>query len=190
MSKLANPYNSEPVVQEKPQSAATPPVVDEIKEPAPTPAETEVIYGFQMDELAFLDVGLNSIPAPPKFILDKLSKRDLVWRWLSRPAIKQLGTRGYQVYVAESEDRDKIDRGVAGGTIYLSPEYYVCWREDAILGVTPRRLYEARRAEKQRRTINQTKLARQAPGGLIQVAGRLGGKVTDYAVDEWQQEGE
>jgi len=143
-----------------------------------------------MDQLAFLDVGLNSIPEPPKFVLDKLKTQDLVWRWLSRPAIKQLGTRGYHVYVAPTDIRTKIDRGEAGGTIYLSPEYYVCWREDAILGVTPRKLYEARRAEKSRRTLNQTKQARQALGGLQQVAGRLGGKVAEYSVNEWQQEGE
>ena len=47
-----------------------------------------------------------------------------------------------------------------------------------------------RRAEKARRTIDQSKRARQVPGGLIQVAGRLGGKVAEYNGEEWQQEGE
>lgn len=193
MSKPAsvlNPFNQAPVVDETKKQSAAPSTADEIREPAPTTAESEVIYGYAMEDLAFLDVGLNQIPEPPKFILDKLDKRDLKWRWLSRPAIKHIGTRGYTVYVAESEDRARIDRGEAGGTIYLSPEYYVCWREDAILGVTPRRLYEARRAEKLKRTIVQSKLARNTPGGLVELAKRVGGRVASYDVDEFQQEGE
>jgi hypothetical protein len=187
-----NPFSQAPEVQETKQS--TPPVaetVEEIKQaPVQTAAETDSIYGWKIEDMEFLDPGLTSAPKPPKFLADKFQQHDLVWRWLSYPALRALGKRGYTIYSPTVEEKEKINRGAGGGTVHVDANNYICWREDAILGVTPRRLYEHRRNEKMMRTMEQTKRSRSAIEPLKEAAGRLGAQVARYQVDEWRQEGE
>src|SRR5262245_19546905 len=53
------------------------------------------IYGWNMAEMEFLDVNQTKAPQPPKCVQDFCKSRELVWRWLSYPAAKAYGMRGY-----------------------------------------------------------------------------------------------
>lgn len=147
------------------------------------------IFGWNMAELEFLDINQNKAPKPPKCVQDFCKSRDLVWRWLSYPAAKKYGMRGYVALSMTPDLRKRIKAGDCPATVDIDVTNKLTWREDAFLGVQPRRLYEARMNSKRQRTIEQTKLARNQGEALREVAGRAGGKIVDYTVEETARQG-
>ena len=146
------------------------------------------IYGWNMAELEFMDVN-QKIPDPPKVVMDWCKKYDLVWRWLSYPAVKHLGMRGYVALSVTKEMRKKMRSGDCPATVDIDVSNKLVWREDAFLGVTPRKLFEARRRSKQQMTIDQTKLAKGQADSLRDMARRAGGKIVEYSVEQTDRQG-
>jgi hypothetical protein len=147
------------------------------------------IYGWNMAELEFLDTALNRVPDPPKCVMEWCRSRDLVWRWLSYPSVKHLGMRGYMAYSATADIRKKMKHGDCPPTQDIDVSNKLVWREDAFLGVIPRRLHEARARSKAQRTIDQTKLAKGQADNLREVARRAGGKIVEYNVEQTARQG-
>jgi hypothetical protein len=147
------------------------------------------IYGWNMAEMEFLDVNQTKAPQPPKCVQQFCQSRDLVWRWLSYPAAKAYGMRGYVALSMTPELRKKIKAGDCPATVDIDVTNKLTWREDAFLGVQPKKLYLARMKSKHQRTIDQTKLAKAQGAALQDVAGRAGGKIVEYTVEETSRQG-
>lgn len=147
------------------------------------------IYGWTMADLEFMDPGLNHVPKPPKCVMEWCNQRNLKWRWMSYPNVKHQGMRGHVAFSVTPEIRKKIKRGDCPPTIDIDVSNKLVWREDAFLGVIPRRLADELKKKLDQRTIDQTKLAKAAPGGLREYAERAGGKIVEYSVDETSRQG-
>lgn len=147
------------------------------------------IYGWNMAELEFMDISQTHAPKPPKCVQEFCKQRDLVWRWLSYPAAKAYGMRGYVALSMTPDLRKKIKMGDCPATVDIDVTNKLTWREDAFLGVQPRKLYEARMKAKRQRTIEQTKLAKAQGNVLREAAGRAGGKIVEYTVEETARQG-
>lgn len=147
------------------------------------------VYGWNMAEMEFLDVNQTRAPKPPKCVQDYCTKRELVWRWLSYPAAKAYGMRGYVALSMTPELRKKIRGGDCPATVDIDVTNKLTWREDAFLGVQPKKLYLARMAAKRQRTVDQTKLAKAQGNALSEIAGRAGGKIVEYSVEETARQG-
>lgn len=147
------------------------------------------IFGWNMAEMEFLDVNQTQAPKPPKCVQEFCKSRALVWRWLSYPAAKAYGMRGYVALSMTPELRKKIKAGDCPATVDIDVTNKLTWREDAFLGVQPKKLYDARMAAKRHRTIEQTKLARAQGNALREIAGRAGGKIVEYSVEETARQG-
>lgn len=147
------------------------------KSPTPEPA---TVHDF-VELVEPVGVG----PNPPKCILKKLKSRDLVWRWLSEPAMKRLGMRMYELWSVDDKDRALINSGRdAAPGVRVSAENTVRWLDDAFLGVIPRRYFLQRQAMKQARVLDQTKRSKEL-GGLKEAAGRAGARITDFEIKSW-----
>jgi hypothetical protein len=97
--------------------------------------------------------------------------------------------RGYVALSVTPELRKKIRQGDCPATVDIDVSNKLVWREDAFLAVIPRRLHEAKKAAKREKTLQQTKLANAAPGGLREMASRAGGKLVEYNVEETARQG-
>lgn len=186
---LESALNRDEIVPKAPEK----PVAKEKEVVIPQLPETEdldlsVIHGWSLAELDFTDPGLVAAPNPPKCIMEWCKSRDLVWRWLSYPAVKHKGMRGYVALSVLPEWRKKIRLGDCPATVDIDVSNKLVWREDAFLGVIPRRLHEARQKAKAQRTLDQTKLSRNSDG-LQEMAARAGGKLVEYKVDETTRQG-
>lgn len=147
------------------------------------------IHGWNLAEMEFIDINLNKTPRPPKCVQEWCKKRDLVWRWLSYPGVKHFGMRGFVALSMTPELRKKIKQGDCPPTIDIDVSNKLVWREDAFLGIIPKKLHEARKKAKAQRIIDQNKLAKLAPGGLQELARRAGGKLVEYSVEETSRQG-
>lgn len=147
------------------------------------------IYGWNMAELEFLDINQNKVPDPPKCVMEWCKARDLVWRWMSYPAAKHLGMRGYVALSVNKDMRRKMRSGDCPATIDIDVTNKLVWREDAFLGVIPRRLFEAKQKAKRQKTIDQTKLAKGQADNLKEIASRAGGKIVEYSVEQTARQG-
>ena len=147
------------------------------------------IYGWNMAELEFMDVNLNRVPAPPKCVIEWCKARDLRWRWLSYPSVKRFGMRGHVALSLTPELRKKIKQGDCPPTVDIDVSNKLVWREDAFLGVIPVRLANLFKSALEKKTMDQTKLAQAAPGGLRELAARAGGKIVEYSVEETSRQG-
>ncbi len=147
------------------------------------------IHGWNMAELELYDPGLNRVPNPPKCVMEWCNSRDLKWRWMSYPAVKHTGMRGHVAFSVNAEIRKKMKNGDCPPTIDIDVTNKLVWREDAFLGVIPRRLAELQLKAIRQRTIDQTKLAKAAPGGLGEAALRAGGKLVEFNVEETTRQG-
>jgi hypothetical protein len=157
-------------------------------EPVPDEAHAEIM-GMDLQELELLNPTLTRAPEPPKCVMKRLRRSDHVWRWLSTPHVKFAGMRNYQTVSPTEEEKRKIDDGDAQAGVFVSPDNRICWREDSWLAAIPRRLYELRQAQRRMRTTEQTKRS-LSPDALTETISRMGGKVSEYAVDRWEQQGE
>lgn len=148
------------------------------------------IHGWNMAELELYDVSLNRVPNPPKCVMEWCRARNLRWRWLSYPAVKNAGMRGHVALSVTPELRKKIRRGDCPATVDIDVTNKLVWREDAFLGVIPIRLAELQKAAIRQRTLDQTKLASQGVSdGLREIAARAGGKIVDFSVEESSRQG-
>ena len=125
----------------------------------------------------------EEIPNPPKSLMKRLQSKDLVWRWLSVPMVRKKGTRGWTVYSPDSEDRTALARGECPAGVRIDVENKLCWREDAFLGVMPRKLHEMYQNAITKRTREQSARTRDRQG-LDELAARAKGKITNYTVQE------
>jgi len=155
----------------------------------PNDVDFSGIHGWNMAELELYDPGLNKVPNPPKCVMEWCRQHDLKWRWMSYPAVKHQGMRGHVAFSVTPEIRKKMKRGDCPPTIDIDVSNKLVWREDAFLGVIPRRLADLQNRAIQQRTIDQTKLAKLAPSGLQDMAQRAGGKLVEYSVDETSRQG-
>jgi hypothetical protein len=141
-----------------------------------TMAEAESSGIWDMHDLS-VETPFEDVPNPPKALCDRLRSRDLVWRWLSVPMVRKRGTRGWTVYSPDAEDRQAMARGDCPPGIRIDVENKLCWREDAFLGVMPRRLQERYQLELKKRTDAQSTNARDQRQ-LQDLAERAGAKVS------------
>ena len=137
----------------------------------------EAIHGFEMEAL----FPRGGIPEPPQYVLAKLKGLDRAWRWLSQPAVRRLGLRGYTAYSPDEKDRKEIDRGNCAGGIAVSVDNRITWNEDAFLAWIPGRLHRERRRVVKERTHEQTKTSRDS-GRFTDQAAR-GGLKAKFTVD-------
>jgi hypothetical protein len=147
------------------------------------------IHGWNMAELELYDPGLNRVPNPPKCVMEWCNQHDLKWRWMSYPSVKHSGMRGHVAFSVPVDIRKKIKNGDCPPTIDIDVTNKLVWREDAFLGVIPRRLADLQLKAIRQRTLDQTKLAKAAPGGLREMASRAGGKLVEFNVEETTRQG-
>jgi hypothetical protein len=147
------------------------------------------IYGWNMAELELTDVMLNKTAKVPKCVQEYCDARGLDYRWLSYPTVKQRGMRNYVALSLTPELRKKIKAGDCPPTVDIDVSNKLTWREDAFLGVIPKRFVEARRKAVQQRIIEQTRLARAAGERLREGARMAGGKIVEYSVEETSRQG-
>lgn len=147
------------------------------------------IHGWNMAELELMDINQTKAPNPPKCVQEFCRSRSLVWRWLSYPSAKAYGMRGYVALSMTPELRKKIKAGDCPATVDIDVTNKLTWREDAFLGVQPKKLYDARMNAKRQRTIDQTRLAKLQGEALRETAGRAGGKIVEYTVEETSRQG-
>lgn len=148
------------------------------------------IHGWNLTELEFTDISLTQAPPPPKCVKEYCEKRDLVWRWLSYPAVKQSGMRGYVALSMTPELRKKVKAGDCPPTVDIDVSNKLTWREDAFLGVQPRKLYDLRRAAIAKRNAAQADVVKGQGSALNELAGRVGGaKIVEYKVKETSRQG-
>jgi hypothetical protein len=147
-----------------------------------TMAEADAAGMWDMHDLS-VENPFDDVPNPPKSLMARLSKRDLVWRWLSVPMVRKRGTRGWTVYSPDGEDRQAMAKGDCPPGVRVDVENKLCWREDAFLGVMPRQLHDLKQAEIQKRTRAQSERTRDH-GALDDAAKRARGKITTYSVQE------
>jgi hypothetical protein len=136
-------------------------------------------------DMHHLDIenAFSDIPNPPKALMKRLTEKELVWRWLSVPQVRKRGTRGWTVYSPDTEDRTAMAKGDCPAGVRVDVENKLCWREDAFLGVMPRRLHELYQGEIAKRTAAQSARVRDRQG-LDELAARAKGKITNYTVQE------
>lgn len=129
-------------------------------------------------DLRELVVPTGRPPDPPACVAKRLKERDLMWRWLSEPAVRRLGMRMYVAYSPTSEEREMINSGRdTPPGVHVDEQNRVKWMDDAFLGVIPRRLYLARQAQKSQRIADLTAASRDY-SGLREAAARIGGRVS------------
>ena len=177
-----------PALPEKRQKTASDERADIVAQDLDDP-DFSGVYGWNMAELEFLDVNQTKAPKPPVCVQKYCESRQLVWRWLSYPAAKAYGMRGYVALSMTPELRKKIRGGDCPATVDIDVTNKLTWREDAFLGVQPKKLYIARMNAKHQRIVDQTKLARAQGDALRDVAGRAGGKIVEYSVEETSRQG-
>jgi hypothetical protein len=173
-----------------PADSATKATVDAIQSVNLDDPEFANIYGWNLSDLELTDVALNRTAEVPRCIKAYCEARDLVWRWLSYPNVKARGMRNYVALSVTPELRKRIKMGDCPATVDIDVSNKLTWREDAFLGVMPRRLHEKIQDSKKQRVVEQTKLARGGHGGLMrEAAARAGAKISDYRVEETAEKG-
>lgn len=182
------PFDQEPVAPKAPEIPkpveTTPVVAQSVEDP-----DFASIYGWNMAELELTDVMLNKTAKVPKCVQEYCDSRDLAYRWLSYPTVKQKGMRNYVALSLTPELRKKIKAGDCPPTVDIDVSNKLTWREDAFLGVIPKRFVEARQKAVRQRTLEQTRLARAAGERLREGAARAGGKIVEYNVEETSRQG-
>lgn len=175
-----------PKAPEKPKQKEKSVVIPQLD---PNDVDFSGIHGWNMAELELFDPGLNRVPNPPKCVMEWCRTHDLKWRWMSYPSVKHQGMRGHVAFSVTPEIRKKMKAGDCPPTVDIDVSNKLVWREDAFLGVIPVRLADLQRRAIVQRTIDQTKLAKAAPGGLREMASRAGGKLVEYNVEETARQG-
>lgn len=202
------PYNkkkvSDDVIEETIESASYEDEIIPKAPPTPKPEKQEVVipqlpvdespdfggvYGWNMAELELLDFNLTKAPKPPKCVQEWCRRHDLVYRWLSYPRVKEAGMRGYIALSMTPELRKKVKAGDCPATVDIDVSNKLVWREDAFLGVMPKKLYDLLLKGKRQRILDQNKIARLGPSGLRDMAERAGGKIVEYTVEETARQG-
>ena len=147
------------------------------------------VYGWNLTDLELTDVALNQTAKVPKCVQEYCDARGLVWRWLSYPNVKARGMRNYVALSMTAELRRKIKAGDCPPTVDIDVSNKLTWREDAFLGVMPRKLYDRIREATAVRVLEQTKRARGQGAVLKERAARAGGRIAEYSVDETTRQG-
>lgn len=163
---------------------------------APDPGVPADLPAGQTREMTTVDdlaaaAPLNRPPDPPNWLLKTLTAKGLMYRWLSVPQMRQLGKRGYTVYSPDTTERNRIDRGDCPAGVHVDEANTVRFLDDAVLGVLSKARWEQRRRDVTRRTHDQTELAMRGQGAqLAEQARRMGGRLTAYTSESWEQKGE
>lgn len=155
----------------------------------PTAAES-AIHGYEMEDLEDL-APQNRPPDPPDWLLQGLTAKGLMYRWLSTPQIAKLGKRGYTMYSPNAQERNRIDRGDCPPGVHVDETNTIRFRDDAMLGTMPKRHWEHRRRDVARRTVDQTGLSlRGQQAVLAEKARQHRAKLTSFTAESWDQKGE
>jgi hypothetical protein len=97
--------------------------------------------------------------------------------------------RNYVALSLTPDLRRKIKAGDCPPTVDIDVSNKLTWREDAFLGVMPKKLYEKIREATALRVVEQTKLARGQGKVLRERAARAGGRIAEYTIEETTRQG-
>lgn len=146
---------------------------------------SEVLEPYEID-VKELMAPQGVAPTPPRCILERFRKNDLVWRWLSEPMCKRYTMRMYETVSPTSKERALINSGRDSAPgVRVDAENKIKWLDDTFLAAIPRRLYLQRQALKKQRRDDQTAKSRNTQA-ITEAARMAGAQVKDISVTSWE----